>query len=112
MAKGPKGERRPADGNARAVMIAKIATGEVEGVSAEDGKNAAAVALGCMGGRAKQKACRPKDARRSPKRLPRNAGKTSKNRTTPRVAPLLIPGNCSSSLVESPGKLESLSPPL
>ena len=30
MAKGPKGERRPADVNARAVMIAKIATGEIE----------------------------------------------------------------------------------
>ena len=30
MAKGPKGERRPADVNARAVMIAKIATGELD----------------------------------------------------------------------------------
>ena len=29
MAKGPRGERRPADVNARAVMIAKIATGEI-----------------------------------------------------------------------------------
>ena len=26
---GPKGEKRPADVNARAVMIAKIATGEI-----------------------------------------------------------------------------------
>jgi hypothetical protein len=30
MAKGPRGEKRPADINSRAVMIARIATGEVE----------------------------------------------------------------------------------
>jgi hypothetical protein len=30
MAKGPRGEKRPADVNARAVMIARIATGEIE----------------------------------------------------------------------------------
>ena len=53
MAKGPKGERRPADVNARAVMIAKIATGEIEDVVTDDGKNAAAVALGRMGGKAR-----------------------------------------------------------
>ena len=53
MAKGPKGERRPADVNARAVLIAKIATGEIEDVTTDDGKNAAAVALGRMGGKAR-----------------------------------------------------------
>ena len=53
MAKGPKGERRPADVNTRAVMIAKIATGEIEDKVTEDGKNAAAVALGRMGGKAR-----------------------------------------------------------
>ena len=53
MPKGPKGEKRPADVNARAVMIAKIATGEIEDVTTDDGKNAAAVALGRMGGRAR-----------------------------------------------------------
>jgi hypothetical protein len=53
MAKGPKGERRPADVNAPAVMVAKIATGEVEDVTTEDGKNAAAVALGRKGGKAR-----------------------------------------------------------
>ena len=36
--------------NARAVMIAKIATGEVV---TDDGKNTAAVALGRMGGKAR-----------------------------------------------------------
>ena len=30
MPTGPKGEKRPADVKARAVMIAKIATGEIE----------------------------------------------------------------------------------
>ena len=49
VAKGPKGERRPADVNVRAVIIAKIATGEIEDVTTEDGKNAAAVALGRQG---------------------------------------------------------------
>jgi hypothetical protein len=51
MAKGPKGEKRPADVNARAVMIARIATGEIEDKVTDGGKNAAAVALGRMGGK-------------------------------------------------------------
>jgi hypothetical protein len=59
MAKGPRGERRPADVNARAVMIAKIATGEIEDVTTEDGKNAAAMALGRMGGRARAERLQP-----------------------------------------------------
>jgi hypothetical protein len=53
MPRGPKGERRPADVNARAVMIAKIATGQIEDTvpSPEDeGKDPAAVALGRRGG--------------------------------------------------------------
>lgn len=53
MAKGPKGEKRPADVNARAVMIGRIATGEIEDKVTDDGKNAAAVALGRMGGKAR-----------------------------------------------------------
>jgi hypothetical protein len=53
MAKGPKGEKRPADSNQRAVMIARIATGEIEDKVTDDGKNAAAVALGRMGGKAR-----------------------------------------------------------
>ena len=55
MAKGPKGEKRPADVNARAVMIARIATGEIEDKVTDEGKNAAAVALGRMGGAARAK---------------------------------------------------------
>ena len=53
MPTGPKGQKRPADVNARAVMIAKIATGEIEDMTTEDGKNAAAMALGRMGGKAR-----------------------------------------------------------
>jgi hypothetical protein len=53
VAKGPKGENRPADVNARAVLIGKIATGEIADVTTDDGKNAAAVALGRMGGKAR-----------------------------------------------------------
>jgi hypothetical protein len=53
MPRGPKGEKRPADAIGNAVMIAKIATGEIEDVTTEDGKNAAAVALGRMGGKAR-----------------------------------------------------------
>ena len=45
MPRGPKGERRPADVNARAVLIAKIATGEVEDAPEDDGKDVAAKAL-------------------------------------------------------------------
>jgi len=56
MPRGPKGERRPADVNARAVMVAKIATGEIEDTRPtpeSEGKNPAAVALGRMGGKAR-----------------------------------------------------------
>ena len=46
MANGPKGEKRPADANQRAVMVARIATGEIEDMTTDDGKNAAVVAAG------------------------------------------------------------------
>lgn len=53
MPRGPKGEKRPADAIGNAVMIGRIATGEIEDVTTDDGKNAAAVALGRMGGKAR-----------------------------------------------------------
>jgi hypothetical protein len=43
--RGPKSERRPADTNANAVLIAKIATGEVDDTPPDDGKNKAAQEL-------------------------------------------------------------------
>jgi hypothetical protein len=52
--RGPKGEKRPADVNAAAVMIGRIATGEAsDDAVTDEGKNAAAVALGRLGGKAR-----------------------------------------------------------
>jgi hypothetical protein len=54
MAKGPRGERRPADAIGAAVMVGRIATGEIiEKLDLDDGKKPAAVALGRMGGKAR-----------------------------------------------------------
>ena len=53
MPRGPKGEKRPADAIGNAIMIGRIATGEIEDLTTDDGKNAAAVALGRMGGKAR-----------------------------------------------------------
>jgi hypothetical protein len=63
MPKGPQGQKRSADVNARAVMIAKLATGETEIATTEDGKNAAAVALGRMGGKARAAKLSPRKRR-------------------------------------------------
>ena len=68
MPRSPKGEKRPADAIGNAVMIAKIATGEIEDITTEDGKNAAAVALGRMGGKARAAGMTAKKRRRSPGR--------------------------------------------
>jgi hypothetical protein len=58
--RGPKGEKRPADVIGNAVKVMRIATGEEPedyGPDAEsEGKNAAAVTLGRMGGKARAKA--------------------------------------------------------
>jgi len=53
MPRGPKGEKRPADVVGNAVHVMRIATGEIEDLTTEDGKNAAAVALGRLGGKAR-----------------------------------------------------------
>jgi hypothetical protein len=53
MPRGPKPEKRPGDVIGAAVMVGKIATGEIEDLTTEDGKNAGAVALGRMGGKAR-----------------------------------------------------------
>ena len=55
MPKGPKGEKRPADAIARAVKIARIATGEDDDTAPDDGKDPAAKALGAKGGAARAK---------------------------------------------------------
>lgn len=55
MPKGPRGEKRPADAIARAVKIARIATGEDDDALPDDGKDPAAKALGAKGGAARAK---------------------------------------------------------
>jgi hypothetical protein len=47
--------KRPRDVNERANLIAKIATGEEQEVNPYEGKNMAAVELGRLGGRARNK---------------------------------------------------------
>ncbi len=53
---GPKGEKRPADVIGNAVKVMRIATGEeTDPLPADDGKDAAAKALGKKGGAARAK---------------------------------------------------------
>jgi hypothetical protein len=75
MPRGPKGERRPADVNARAVMIARIATGEIADAPADDGKDPAAKALGKKGGVARA-------AKMTPERRAEIAKKAAESRWT------------------------------
>ena len=55
MPKGPKGQNRHVDVISNAVRVMRIATGEIEESLTDDGKNAAAVALGRKGGAARAK---------------------------------------------------------
>jgi hypothetical protein len=50
-----KNPKRPKDSNSRAVMIAKLATGEIQEPNPYEGKNEAAVELGKLGGKARAK---------------------------------------------------------
>jgi hypothetical protein len=52
MPRGPKGPP-DCDANAAAILIAEIAPGDMADAITDDGKNAAAVALGRMGGKAR-----------------------------------------------------------
>jgi hypothetical protein len=58
MPKGPQGQKRPADAIARAIMVAKIATGEVEETTADPSK-AHHSAGGKKGGAARAAALTP-----------------------------------------------------
>ncbi len=59
MPTGPKGQKRPADAIGLAVMVGRIATGEVEDVAPDDGKDPAAKALGAKGGKARASSMSP-----------------------------------------------------
>ena len=59
MPTGPKGQKRPADAIGLAVLVGRIATGEVEDVAPDDGKDPAAKALGAKGGKARAASMTP-----------------------------------------------------
>ena len=59
MPKGPNGQKRPADAVGLAVLIGRIATGEVEDVAPDDGKDKAAQAMGKKGGAARAASMTP-----------------------------------------------------
>jgi hypothetical protein len=75
MPRGPKGERRPADVIGAAVMIGRIAIGEIEDLPPtpeSEGKNPGAAALGRLGGRARAKGL----SARKRKEIAKKAAKT------------------------------------
>jgi hypothetical protein len=55
--KGPRGEKRPADAVARAVMVARIATGEIE--EEREATSSAAAQLGRLGGKKRAESMTP-----------------------------------------------------
>jgi hypothetical protein len=57
----PRGEKRPADVIGAAVMVGRIATGEVEDRPPDDGKDRAAAALGRKGGKARAAKLSPEE---------------------------------------------------
>jgi hypothetical protein len=57
MPKGPRGEKRPADAIGLAVMIGKIATGEIE--DEREGASSAAAQLGSLGGKKRAESLSP-----------------------------------------------------
>ena len=59
MPTGPKGQKRSADAIGLAVLIGRIATGEVDDVPEDDGKDPAAKALGAKGGKARASSMSP-----------------------------------------------------
>ncbi len=59
MPRGPKGEKRPADVIGNAIMVAKIATGEIEDTVPDNGKDKAAQAMGRKGGAARAASMTP-----------------------------------------------------
>lgn len=60
MPKGPKGQKRPADVIGAAIMVAKIATGEIEDTEREPGKDYARKG-GLKGGKARAKKLSPSE---------------------------------------------------
>ena len=57
MPKGPRGEKRPADAIGLAVMVGRIATGEIEDTA--DATKSAAAQLGSLGGKKRAETMSP-----------------------------------------------------
>jgi hypothetical protein len=76
MPKGPQGQKRPADANARAVMVGRIATGEIE-ETPEPVKSAAAE-LGSRGGKARAAALSGKKRKEIARKAAKSRWKSSK----------------------------------
>lgn len=76
MPRGPKGEKRPADVIGAAVMVGRIATGEIEDRQSDSTKSKAAVELGRRGGLkgGKARAAKISSAKRA--EIARKAAKT------------------------------------
>ena len=85
MPKGPQGLKRPADVIGNAIHVMRIATGEIDDLITDDGKNAAAVALGRMGGKARAEGMSAK--RR--KEIAKKAAKSRWPRGSPCEQPLV-----------------------
>jgi hypothetical protein len=60
MPKGPQGQKRPADAIGRAIMVAKIATGEVEETTAAPSSSTAKTEAARKGGITRTKVVSPK----------------------------------------------------
>lgn len=59
MPTGPKGQKRKADVIGNAVLIGRIATGEIDDATPDDGKDKAAQALGSKGGKRRAETMTP-----------------------------------------------------
>jgi hypothetical protein len=82
MPKGPRGEKRPADAIARAVKVARIATGEIEddiSTPEAEGKDPAAVSMGKRGGGARAEKMTAERRAEIAKKLRLSAGRRARN---------------------------------
>jgi hypothetical protein len=77
MPTGPKGQKRKVDVIGNAVLIARIATGEVDDDVPDDGKDPAAKALGKKGGAARAKSMTPERRAEIARRPLLSAGRNS-----------------------------------
>jgi 2-keto-3-deoxy-6-phosphogluconate aldolase len=78
MPKDPQGQKRPADVIGNAVHVMRIGTGEVTETLTDDGKNAAAVALGRKGGLARAQSLSVRKRREIAKKAAKSRWNTKK----------------------------------